>query len=117
MSSRVLASIAAMDLPEIDVDELERQLAAGAPVFDVREDDEWAAAHIDGATLVPLGAVSESVDRFPTDRPAYIICAKGGRSARAAEFLRTRGVDAVNVAGGMGAWVESGKPSISGAGG
>lgn len=106
-----------MDLPEIDVDELETRLAAGAPVFDVREDDEWAAVHIDGATLIPLGTVTESVDRFPTDRTAYVICAKGGRSARAVEFLRAEGIDAVNVAGGMGAWVESGKPSVSGNGG
>ncbi len=106
-----------MDLPEIDVDELATQLAAGAPVFDVREDDEWAAVHIDGATLIPLGTVTESVDRFPTDRTAYVICAKGGRSARAVEFLRAEGIDAVNVAGGMGAWLEAGKPSASGNGG
>jgi len=106
-----------MDLPEIDVDELERQIADGAPVFDVREDDEWAHAHIAGATLVPLGTVSEAISMFPTDRPAYIICAKGGRSARAAEFLRGQGIDAVNVAGGFGAWVDNGKPSVTGEGG
>jgi rhodanese-related sulfurtransferase len=106
-----------MDVPEIDVDELERRLAAGAPVFDVREADEWATVHIDEATLVPLGTVTEAVDLFPTDRTVYVICAKGGRSARAAEFLRSQGIDAVNVAGGMGAWVESGKPSVSGVGG
>jgi len=106
-----------MDLPEIDVDELERHLAEGAPVFDVREDDEWEAVHIDGATLVPLGTVTDSVSTFPTDRPVYLICAKGGRSARATEFLRAQGVDAVNVAGGMGAWVDGGKPSVSGSDG
>ena len=106
-----------MDLPEIDVDELERQLAAGAPLFDVREDDEWATVHVEAASLVPLGTVTESVEQFPTDRTAYVICAKGGRSARAVEFLRSQGVDAVNVTGGMGAWVEAGKPAVSGDGG
>lgn len=106
-----------MDLPEIDVDELAHQLAAGAPVFDVREDDEWHTVHIEGATLVPLGTVTEEVARFPTDRTAYVICAKGGRSARAVEFLRSQGVDAVNVAGGMDAWVDAGKPAIVGDGG
>lgn len=112
-----LASIAAMDLPEIDVHELERQIAAGAPVFDVREDDEWETVRIDGATLVPLGTVTESVAVFPTDRTAYVICARGGRSAKAVEFLRSQGVDAVNVVGGMGAWVDARKPSTSGNGG
>ncbi|GJM38525.1 MAG: rhodanese-like protein [Acidimicrobiales bacterium] len=106
-----------MEIPEIGVDELERHLAGGAPVFDVREDDEWATAHIDGATLVPLGTVPDEIDAFPTDATVYVICAKGGRSARAVEFLRDQGVDAVNVTGGMGAWLDSGKPAISGAGG
>lgn len=106
-----------MDLPEVDVDELERQIAAGAPVFDVREDDEWAAAHIDGATLIPLGTVTASVDRFPANRTTYVICAKGGRSARAVEFLRSQGIDAVNVAGGMHAWIEAGKPARTDDGG
>ncbi|MEM7141437.1 MAG: rhodanese-like domain-containing protein [Actinomycetota bacterium] len=106
-----------MDIPEIDVDELERHLEAGSAVYDVREDDEWEAAHIAGATLVPLSTVPDQLRTFPTDGPAYVICAKGARSARAVEFLRDRGVDAINVAGGMGAWLESGKPAVSGADG
>ena len=105
-----------MEIPEIDVDELERQQAGGAPVFDVRESDEWDNARLEGATLVPLGTVPESVADFPKDRTVYVICAKGGRSARAVEFLRAEGVDAVNVAGGMGAWLKAGKPSLTGNG-
>ncbi|MDW3218363.1 MAG: rhodanese-like domain-containing protein [Acidimicrobiales bacterium] len=106
-----------MEIPEINVDELERHLAGGASVVDVREDDEWATAHIQGATLVPLGTVPDELEAFPTDATVYVICAKGGRSARAVEFLRSHAVDAVNVAGGMGAWLDAGKPAISGAGG
>ena len=106
-----------MEIPEIDVDELERHLAGGATVFDVREDDEWETAHIDGATLIPLNTVPDEVAAFPTDAPAYVICAKGGRSARAVEFLRGQGIDAINVAGGMGAWLDSGKPATTGSGG
>ncbi|MEO0493893.1 MAG: rhodanese-like domain-containing protein [Actinomycetota bacterium] len=104
-----------MDIPEIDVDELETHLAAGAAVFDVREPDEWEAAHLDGAVLVPLQTVPDEIARFPTDQPVYLHCAKGGRSAQAVEFLRSHGVDAVNVAGGMDAWLEAGKPASHGA--
>ncbi|MEM8704958.1 MAG: rhodanese-like domain-containing protein [Actinomycetota bacterium] len=104
-----------MDLPQIDVHELDALRAEGATVFDVREPDEWEAVHLDGATLVPLQTVPDSLDRFPTDRTVYVTCAKGGRSAQAVEFLRARGVDAVNVAGGMDAWLEAGKPASSGA--
>ena len=103
-----------MEVPEIDVDELERRLVEGAALFDVREDDEWATAHIRQATLIPLATVPEAVDRFSSGEPAYVICAKGGRSARAVELLRSQGIDAINVAGGMGAWIDAGKPSQAG---
>lgn len=106
-----------MEIPEIDVDELERRLADGAALFDVREDDEWVAARIEGATLVPLGTVPDNVGRFPDDAPVYVICAKGGRSAKAVEYLRGQGIDAVNVGGGMGAWLAQEKPAIGDPGG
>jgi rhodanese-related sulfurtransferase len=44
----------------------------------------------------------------------YVICAKGGRSLRAAEFYRAQGIDAVNVAGGTTAWVDAGQPVDTG---
>jgi rhodanese-related sulfurtransferase len=106
-----------MDIPEINVDELPQQLRSGAPLFDVREDHEFADVRIDGAIHVPLGTVEEDLGRFPLDRPVYVICAAGGRSAMAAELLRTRGVDAINVVGGMTAWVEFGNPRVTGDGG
>ncbi|WP_425559985.1 rhodanese-like domain-containing protein [Kitasatospora paranensis] len=38
------------------------------------------------------------------------ICRSGNRSRQAAALLTARGVDAVNVAGGMRAWAEAGLP-------
>lgn len=104
-----------MDIPAIDIDELDQRLAEGAPVFDVRQPDEYTEAHVPGVTLVPLDQVPERVDEFPTDRTTYVICKSGGRSGKAVEFLRARGVDAVNVAGGTMAWIEAGKPVDTGA--
>ena len=103
-----------MNHPEIDIDELERHLTGGSPVFDVREHDEYASVHIPGAVLVPLATVPDAVERFPSDETVYVVCAKGGRSAKAVQFLRNRGIDAVNVAGGTGAWAEAGKPTVAG---
>ncbi len=103
-----------MDLPEIDVHELERHLADGAPVYDVRERDEYASVHIPGAVLVPLGTVPDELHHFEGAEPVYMVCAKGGRSAKAVEFMRARGIDAVNVAGGTGSWVDAGKPTVAG---
>jgi rhodanese-related sulfurtransferase len=103
-----------MDVPEIDVTELARLRADGVPLIDVREPDEYTAAHVPGATLVPLATVPDNLDKVPTDGTVYVICAKGGRSMRAAEFYRAQGIDAVNVAGGTTAWVDLGEPVSTG---
>jgi Rhodanese-related sulfurtransferase len=79
-------------------------------VIDVREPHEYADGHVPGAEPMPLMSVPQRVDELPTDRPVYVVCAVGGRSARAAAFLVTRGVDAVNVDGGTGDWIAAGYP-------
>lgn len=103
-----------MDVPEIDVDELAALREQGAQVFDVREPDEYAEARVPGATLVPLATVPDELAQFPTEGPVYVICAAGGRSRKASEFLRNNGVDAVNVAGGTRAWLAAGYPFSTG---
>ncbi|HYZ97639.1 MAG TPA: rhodanese-like domain-containing protein [Acidimicrobiales bacterium] len=103
-----------MDVPEIDVRELATARTAGAPLIDVREPDEYTAAHVPGAVLVPLATVPEHLDEVPGDGTVYVICAKGGRSRQAAEFYRSQGIDAVNVAGGTNAWIEAGEPTATG---
>lgn len=103
-----------MEVPTIDVDTLATRLEAGVPVFDVRQPDEYEEAHAPGVRLVPLDQVPDRVEEFPTDGEVYVICRTGGRSAKAVEFLRNQGVDAVNVAGGTLAWIESGKPVETG---
>jgi rhodanese-related sulfurtransferase len=104
-----------MDVPEIDVAELAQARQAGAPLIDVREPDEFSEAHVPGATLVPLATVPDQLGQVPTVGTVYVICAVGGRSRRAAEFYRSRGIDAVNVAGGTRAWIDAGHPVSVGA--
>ena len=105
------------DIDEIDIGELERRRAAGAAVFDVREPDEYTEVRIPGAVLVPLASVPGAVEEFraaSTAQAVCVVCAVGGRSAKAVEYLRDRGVDAVNVAGGTNAWHQSGRPTETG---
>jgi rhodanese-related sulfurtransferase len=96
-------------VPEVDVDALEAATAAGAPVIDVRQPDEYEAGHVPGARLIPLAEVAARVGEVPADGTVYVICLTGARSARATDFLRRRGIDAQNVAGGTKAWVGSGR--------
>jgi len=101
-------------VPEIDVAELARLRASGAPLVDVREPDEWEEFRAPGAVLIPLREIAERVDEVPAEGTVYVICKTGGRSAKAVELLRASGVDAVNVAGGSVAWREAGNPVDSG---
>jgi rhodanese-related sulfurtransferase len=102
-------------VPEVDVAELARLHADGISLVDVREPDEYEGAHVPGAQLIPLGTVPERLDEVTgIEGTVYVICAKGGRSLKAAELYRAQGIDAVNVAGGTGAWVEAGQPTNAG---
>jgi rhodanese-related sulfurtransferase len=103
-----------MAIAEIDVDELEEQLAEGARLIDVRQAYEFDEMRVAGAVLVPLATVPDNVDAFRSERPVYVICKTGARSARACEFLAAQGVEAVNVAGGTLAWIRSGRDYVSG---
>ena len=65
---------------------------------------------------IPIGSLVERLDEVPRDRTVYLMCAAGGRSARATEFLAAQGVDAVNIEGGITEWYRTGLPvTIGGA--
>lgn len=103
-----------MAISEISVDELVDRLAEGARLIDVREPNEFEEAHVPGAVLVPLATVPDNVEAFQGDGPTYVICRSGGRSMRACEFVAVHGVEAVNVAGGTWAWINSGRDYATG---
>ena len=103
-----------MAVSEVTIEELESALQSGATLVDVRESDEYVAGHVPGAVLVPLASVPTSLARFSADSTNYVICKSGGRSARAVEFLQGQGIDAVNVAGGTLAWLETGRVHVTG---
>jgi len=95
---------------EIDIEGLERVLADGAALVDVRQPQEYVAAHVPGAVLVPMAELGYRVDELDKEEPVYLICHSGHRSGAIAELLADQGFDAVNVAGGTAAWVHSGRP-------
>ena len=92
-----------------------------AVVLDVREDDEWAAGHIDGAHHIPMGELpgrfGDVADLAGDSPELVVVCRSGHRSARVVAWLAQNGVDAVNLDGGMGAWVSAGRPMVSETGG
>ncbi len=100
---------------EIDVRELKRKMDAGDDFFllDVREPNEFKIGQIPGATLIPLGEVPQRYQEVPKDKEVIVFCKMGGRSARAASFLRQQGFGRVrNLKGGILDWSDKIDPSV-----
>ena len=95
--------------PEIDIEQLAADLPSGA-VVDVRERDEYAAGHVPGALLIPMGLLASRSQELDRARPVYVICASGNRSLAMTDLLRVAGFNAYSVAGGTSAWARSGRP-------
>lgn len=99
---------------EVQPDEALEIMRANADVqfVDVREPDEYARAHATGVKLIPLGELPARVGELDKTRPVVCICAKGGRSMKACQFLAGEGfTDLTNVDGGTTAWVQMGLPT------
>jgi len=102
-------------VPTIDVREVERRLReddAKPLVVDVRETDEHVAARLeDGVVLVPMSSFAATFAKLPKDRPLFVMCASGNRSAAAtAHLIRNGWTDVSNVAGGIVDWQKAGFP-------
>lgn len=100
-------------MKEISVQEL-KAILGEVSLVDVREPDEYVAAHVPGANLIPLATVPIRDNELDKSQTQYIICKSGARSAKAAEFLIAQGFDAVNITGGTMAWIEAGEPVNTG---
>ncbi|MFD1505588.1 adenylyltransferase/sulfurtransferase MoeZ [Georgenia yuyongxinii] len=114
--------------PAISAAELAERLTArerGADDFvllDVREPAERSIVAIPGAVGIPLGKVltdpEAAVHRLGLARPGGVArellvhCRSGQRSADAVRALRDAGARAVNVDGGVLAWVEDVDPTL-----
>ncbi|WP_019635214.1 rhodanese-like domain-containing protein [Paenibacillus fonticola] len=91
---------------EISPQELSARLKKGEAVkmLDVREPEEWAAGHIEGAKHIPLGQILERLRELDADEELIVICRSGNRSGLACELLEEKGFNVVNMTGGLLAW-------------
>jgi rhodanese-related sulfurtransferase len=98
----------------VGVEEFEKGLKTDSvQVLDVRTAAEYQTGHIRGALLADwtnMSQFTERVQYIDRDRPVYIYCLSGGRSAAAAKWLRQRGyVNVIELDGGFNAWKRNGK--------
>ena len=98
-------------LPDnVDVDTVEAvRQNPGVYLLDVREPNEYAAGHIPGITLIPMGEVAARLSELPRDKEIIVTCRTGNRSSQVADLLREQGFTNVhNMTGGIVAWEEAG---------
>lgn len=92
---------------------LERALAEGRLLLDVRSPEEYRSGHVPGATLIPVQELAARMDEIDAWRERGVVayCERGGRAARAAEMLREAGFeDVALLEGSMARWRAEGRP-------
>lgn len=101
---------------ETTVEEVKKRLDRGDRGFvlvDVREESEWNAGHIPGATHLGKGVIERDIEqRIPDSNQEIVLyCGGGFRSALAAEALEKMGyTNVISMDGGWRGWKEAGHP-------
>ncbi|MBW4026347.1 MAG: molybdopterin-synthase adenylyltransferase MoeB [Acidobacteria bacterium] len=101
-------------IEQITPTDLKRRLDAKDDVFvlDVREPYEFQIASM-GGHLIPLNDLPKRVSELDASREIVVHCKMGGRSQKAAEFLKQNGFTKVqNLAGGINAWSAEIDPTV-----
>ncbi len=79
-------------------------------LIDVRGRDEGELPRVPGARLIPLDELPVELSTLDRERPVVLLSGHGARAAEATGVLRSAGLTAHAVEGGVYAWVEAGLP-------
>lgn len=98
---------------DIDSDSYREQFLGGDSgeyqLIDVREEEEYAAAHIPGTINIPLSEFPARFDEISEESPVLLVCNTGVRSSQAALFLAGMGYeDLYNLEDGTKGWMKKG---------
>lgn len=97
------------DVEDLAPPEVEALRAEGALLVDVREQAEWDAGRIPGATHMPLSELPQRWTELPEAERTVFVCRSGGRSMAAAEAFAAAGrLGCANLMGGVAAWSQAG---------
>lgn len=105
----------AIDAPSLQ-DRLRAQEATPR-LIDVRSPAEYEAEHIPGAVNVPLATFRDSLGELCQvlqDQDVVLVCHSGQRAGQAQEAMRSAGLSAPVLAGGMSSWTSTGGPVNAG---
>ena len=85
-------------------------------LLDVRTHEEYEVSHLKNAQNICVTSDNfrEKVAVLDKQKPVYVYCKKGGRSAQAAQILKDMGFTKVyDLQGGLTSWQDSGLETIN----
>ena len=94
-------------VPRLTPSQAEEKVRSGEAIFlDVRTDGEWGTDHIKGSIHIPLRSLRGRGDELKKFGRKEVICycRTGNQSVGAAARLRTKGINASSLEGGIGEW-------------
>ncbi len=93
----------------ISVQEMDDVLRAEAvQLIDVRTQQEFASNHIKNAKNIIYQGEDweEQISKLDKEKPVYVYCQKGGRSAKCASLLQQAGFEKIyDLEGGISQWM------------
>ena len=112
-----LVAAAKTRVQEISIDDAEQAIRDADLLLDVREADEFAAGHMNGAVHISRGMLEFKFSANPAlqsrDMKIVLYCKTSGRAALSALALHDLGyLNVQSIAGGIDAWVAAGKPIV-----
>ena len=85
---------------QVHVNEVRGLVESGAYIVDVREENEFANGHLNGAHNIPLSQLEERMNEIPKDVPVYLHCRSSQRSYYAVCRLQGNGyTNVTNISG------------------
>lgn len=113
--STIFLNCQSQTVTKVKAGDFEKGIAAdSAQVLDVRTAGEYGSGHIKNslqANWIDKEQFFDRVQYMDKNRPVYIYCLVGGRSAAAAEWMRSNGFKkVVELDGGLNAWKRAAKP-------
>ncbi len=100
MAGYVATNLLEGELEHIQWHEVDRIVAEGGLLIDVREPMEREFGYIKGSINIPLDDLRNRLNEIPKDKTVYVSCQVGLRGYLASRILKNNGFDVKNVDGG-----------------
>jgi len=110
----LLTASASLAQTQLTTDEFQKKLNTSdeAQLIDVRTPGEYSQGHLEKAENIDYKnpAFKDQVEKLDKNKPVFVYCLSGGRSAAAAKVLHEKGfANVYEMQGGYMKWTSSGK--------